>query len=169
MSKQLQVSEKYSRYWPAITVGSLVLSLIFLAAFIYVNGALLESYLRLAAFVFFVIGFLSYFKLRDGQITINYELSDENSSEMMITYEVRDQNIHAESVDLSEIIDVKVDEMPNRSLYNDFYKIDKSVRLKKKNMSGWLYLNELHGRMIPLSESNAEEVVDYVKKNSNLP
>lgn len=165
MSDHLQVSEKYSQYWPAITAGSLILSVLFLGGFIYADDTLLKSYLRLAAFVFFVIGFLSYFKLRDGQITINYEISDDSKHDMMVTYSVRDQNIHSESVDLAEIIDIKVDEMPNRTLYNDFYKIDKSVRLKKKNMSGWLYLNELHGRMIPLSRSNAEKVVEYIKKN----
>jgi hypothetical protein len=164
MSKQLQVLEKYSQYWPAIMIGSLILSLVFLVAFIYTTEPLLESYLRLAAFAFFVIGFLSFFKLRDGQLTINYEVK-EGDEEMYITYTLREQKIHAETVDLSNIVDLKVDEMPNRSLYNDFYKIDKSVRLKKKNMDGWLYLNELHGRMIPLSRENAEKVVDFVKEN----
>lgn len=164
MSNQLQVSEKYSQYWPAIMIGSLILSLIFLVAFIYTTEPLLESYLRLAAFAFFVIGFLSFFKLRDGQLTINYEAKDDEE-EMYITYTLREQKIHAETVDLSDIVDLKVDEMPNRSLYNDFYKIDKSVRLKKKNMAGWLYLNELHGRMIPLSPENAEKIVDFVKGN----
>lgn len=163
MSDQLKVSEKYSRYWPAITVGSLVASALFFAGFIYVNSALLESYLRLAAFAFFVIGFLSYFKLREGQITIIYNLADEEN-EMTITYSVRDQNIHEETVDLSDIKSIKVDQMPNRSLYNDFYKVDRSVRLKKKHMDGWLYLNELHGRMIPLNQENAEKVVDFIKK-----
>jgi hypothetical protein len=164
MSNQLQVSEKYSQYWPAIMIGSLILSLIFLVAFIYTTEPLLESYLRLAAFAFFVIGFLSFFKIRDGQLTINYEVKD-GDQEMYITYTLREQKIHAETVDLSDIVDIKVDEMPNRSLYNDFYKIDKSVRLKKKNMDGWLYLNELHGRMIPLSRENAGKVVDFVKGN----
>ena len=164
MSNQLQVSEKYSQYWPAITIGSLILSLIFLVAFIYTIEPLLESYLRLAAFAFFVIGFLSFFKLRDGQLTINYEAKN-GDKEMYITYTLREQKIHAETIDLSDIVDLKVDEMPNRSLYNDFYKIDKSVRLKKKNMKGWLYLNELHGRMIPLSQENAEKIVEFVKKN----
>lgn len=163
MSDQLKVSEKYSRYWPAITLGSLVVSVFFIGGFIYVNSVLLESYLRLAAFAFFVIGFLSYFKLRDGQITIIYELNDEQD-DMTIIYSVRDQNIHKESVDLTDIKKIKVDQMPNRSLYNDFYKIDRSVRLKKKNMDGWLYLNELHGRMIPLSQENAEKIVEFVGK-----
>lgn len=163
MSEFIKVSEKYSEYWPAITIGSLILSLLFLFGYIYSNDILVESYLRLAAFAFFVIGFLSYFKLRDGQININYQVNDDES-EMKITYSLRNQNIHAESVDLKEIVDVKVDEMPNRSLYNDFYKIDKSVRLKKKNMNSWLYLNELHGRMIPLSRENAEKIVKFIKK-----
>lgn len=163
MSEFVKVSEKYSEYWPAITIGSLILSLLFLFGYIYSNDILVESYLRLAAFAFFVIGFLSYFKLRDGQININYQVNDDES-EMKITYSLRNQNIHAESVDLKEIVDVKVDEMPNRSLYNDFYKIDKSVRLKKKNMNSWLYLNELHGRMIPLSRENAEKIVKFIKK-----
>lgn len=163
MSEFIKVSEKYSEYWPAITIGSLILSLLFLFGYIYSNDILVESYLRLAAFAFFVIGFLSYFKLRDGQININYQVNDDES-EMKITYSLRNQNIHAESVDLKEIVDVKVDEMPNRSLYNDFYKIDKSVRLKKKNMNSWLYLNELHGRMIPLSKENAEKIVKFIKK-----
>lgn len=163
MRDQLKVSEKYSSYWPAIMVGSLILSALFLGGFIYINDVLAESYLRLAAFIFFVIGFLSYFKLRDGQITILYKLSEEQE-DMMITYSVRDQNIHAESIDLSNIKSVKVDQMPNRSLYNDFYKVDRSVRLKKTNMDGWLYLNELHGRMIPLSQTNAEKVVRFIRE-----
>ena len=165
MSDFIKVSEKYSQYWPAITIGSLILSLLFLVAFFNSTDALLESYLRLAAFAFFVIGFLSYFKLRDGQININYQINDDES-EMKITYSLRDQNIHAETVDLKEIVEVKVDEMPNRSLYNDFYKIDKSVRLKKKNMNSWLYLNELHGRMIPLSKENAEKIVEFIEKQT---
>lgn len=162
MKDQLKVSEKYSRYWPAITMGSLVVSVLFLGGYIYTESVLLEGYLRLAAFAFFVIGFLSYFKLREGQITILYELVDEQN-DMKITYSVRDQNIHAESIDLSDIKDIKVDQMPNRSLYNDFYKVDRAVRLKKKNMDGWLYLNELHGRMIPLSRENAERVVTFIR------
>lgn len=144
-------------------MGSLVVSVLFLGGYIYTDSVLLEGYLRLAAFAFFVIGFLSYFKLREGQITILYELVDEEN-DMTITYSVRDQNIHAESIDLSDIKDIKVDQMPNRSLYNDFYKVDRAVRLKKKNMEGWLYLNELHGRMIPLSRENAEKVVTFIRK-----
>jgi hypothetical protein len=165
MSDLLKVSEKYSRYWPAVTVGSLILSVLFFGGFIYSNDMLLAGYLRLGAFVSFVVGFLSYFKLRDGKITIIYELNHEKKNDMTISYSVRDQKIHVETVDLSDIKDVKVDEMPNRSLYNDFNKVDKSVRLQKKNMNGWLYLNELHGRMIPLTQTNAKKVVQFIKVN----
>lgn len=165
MSNQLIVSEKYSRYWPVIAAGSLIVSALFLAGYIYTSNVLLESYLRLGAFAFFVVGFLSLFKLRDGKIKILYELDDEKKTDVKITYSVRDQNIHVESIDLSEIKSIKVDQMPNRSLYNDFYKADRSVRLKKKNMDGWLYLNEIHGRAIPLSQENAEKIVSFIREN----
>lgn len=167
MSNQLIVSEKYSRYWPAIAAGSLIVSALFLAGYIYTSNVLLESYLRLGAFAFFVVGFLSLFKLRDGKIKILYELDNEKKTDVKITYSVRDQNIHAESIDLSEIKSIKVDQMPNRSLYNDFYKADRSVRLKKKNMDGWLYLNEIHGRAIPLSQANAEKIVNFIRENKD--
>lgn len=165
MSDQLIVSEKYSQYWPVVAAGSLVISALFFGGYIYTSNILLESYLRLGAFAFFVIGFLSLFKLRDGKITIIYELDDKKKTDVNITYSVRDQNIHAESIDLSEIKSIKVDQMPNRSLYNDFYKIDRAVRLKKKNMDGWLYLNEIHGRAIPLSKENAEKLVNFIREN----
>lgn len=165
MSNQLIVFEKYSRYWPAITAGSLIVSALFLGGYIYTSNVLLESYLRLGAFAFFVIGFLSLFKLQDGKIKILYELDTEKKTDVNITYSVRDQNIHAESIDLSEIKSIKVDQMPNRSLYNDLYKADRSVRLKKKNMDGWLYLNEIHGRAIPLTQANAEKIVDFIREN----
>lgn len=164
MSDQLTVTEKYSRYWPAIAAGCLLFSALFIIAYIFSSNPLLKSYLRLAAFVFFVIGFLSLFKLRDGQMTIVYEMDSESKKDMKISYSVRDQIIHVESIDLSEIKSIKVDQMPNRSLYNDLYKADRSVRLKKKNMDGWLYLNEIHGRAIPLSKNNAKKIVFFIQE-----
>lgn len=162
MNKELEVTEKYSKYWPAITVGSLIISVILFAAFIYTENLLLESYLRLAAFAFFVIGFLSYFKLRDGQMTIHYKLEDAQGNILQISYSADGLTHYEESIDLDDVTELKTDDMPNRSLYNDFYKRDKSVRFKKRHMDGWLYLNELHGRVIPLSEENAKSIVTFI-------
>lgn len=168
MSRVLSVSEKYSRYWPAITIGSIILSIILFGAYINVTDVLIGSYLRLAAFAFFVIGFLSFFKLREGRIQIDFELKDDAGPHLDVYYSVHSRNIHAEMIDLSEITDIKIDQMPNRTLYNDFNKVDRSVRFQKENMEGWLYLNEIHGRVIPLSKENAEKVVGFIKKVKKL-
>ena len=162
MSKELRVTEKYSKYWPAVTFGSLLISAGLFAAFIYADDLLLESYLRLGAFAFFVIGFLSYFKLRDGQMTIHYTLEKDRENILQVTYSADGNTHYEESIDLDDVTEIKTDDMPNRSLYNDFYKRDKSVRFKKRHMDGWLYLNELHGRVIPLSEENAKSIVTFI-------
>lgn len=164
MSQTLTVSEKYSRYWPAITIGSFIISILFFVAYIMISDVLIGSYLRLAAFAFFVIAFMSLFKLRDGRIQIDMELKDDAGPHLDLLYSVRGRNIHAETIDISEIKELKVDQMPNRSLYNDFNQVDRSVRFQKENMDDWLYLNEIHGRVIPLSKENAEEIVWFIKK-----
>lgn len=164
MSQILTVSEKYSRYWPVIAIGSIIASIAFFAAYIMVTDVLIESYLRLAAFAFFVVGFLSLFKLKDGRIVIDFELANDAGPHMEVTYSVRDRNIHAETIDISEITALEIGQMPNRSLYNDFNNVDRTVRFQKENMEGWLYLNEIHGRVIPLSKENAEQIVRYLKK-----
>lgn len=164
MSQVLSVSEKYSRYWPAIAIGSVIASVLFFGAYIMVSDILIGSYLRLAAFAFFVIGFLSFFKIKDGRIQIEFELKDNAGPDLDVNYMVRGRIIHAETIDISEITELKVDLMPNRSLYNDLNKIDRSVRFQKENMEGWLYLNEIHGRVIPLSKENAEKIVRFINK-----
>lgn len=168
MSQSLTVSEKFSKLWPYAAAISLLLSVLLFAGYIYMSDLLIAGYLRLAAFAFFVIGFLSLFKLKDGQIVITYERSDEQPTKIIITYTVRNRNIHVESIDLADIKEIKVDKMPNRSIYNDFYNLDRSVRLKKKNMDGWVYLNEIHGRAIPLSKENALKIVDFLKTQKNV-
>jgi len=164
MSRSLIVSEKYSRYWPAIAVGSALLSVAFLISYIVVSDVLIGSYLRLFAFAFFVVAFFSLFKLKDGQIKINFDMENGSSDNLEVLYSVRDRNIHEELIDLSDITKLKVDQMPNRSLYNDFNKVDRAVRFQKKHMDGWLYLNEIHGRVIPLSLENAEKIVSWIEK-----
>jgi len=162
MSLTLSVSEKYSRFWPLIAAGSLVASLLLFGAYLTVSDILTGSYLRLAAFALFVIGFLSLFKLRDGQITMDFSHQQTNKSVLDIEFSVRDQTIHAETIDLRDVDHIKVDVMPNRSIYNDLNRADRSVRLQKKNMDGWIYLNEIHGRVFPLTKENAAAIVEFI-------
>jgi len=164
MKNTLTVSEKYSRFWPAIAGGSILASILFMAAYIAVSDVLIGSYLRLGAFAFFVIGFLSLFKLRDGRIKIQITRVEE-SRDLDVEYTVRGREIHGELIDLKDIKQIKTDRMPNRSLYNDLNRTDRAVRFQKENMEGWLYLNEIHGRVIPLSEENADKIVAFIKSH----
>jgi hypothetical protein len=96
-------------------------------------------------------------------MTLLYEIDNDQENIVQISYSSDGRTLYQESIDLNDITEIKTDEMPNRSLYNDFYKRDKSVRFKKEHMDGWLYLNELHGRVIPLSQENASSIVAFIK------
>jgi len=165
VSKTLHVSEKFSKYWPVFAWGGLIASLFFLGAYFVVTDPLVGSYLRLAAFACFVIGFLSLFKLKDGQLQINFKFDDEPGRNLEIKYFIRGRLVHSETIEMADVTGLKADQMPNRSIYNDINNIDRCVRLQKKNMDGWIYLTELHGRVIPLSKINAKKIVAFITEH----
>lgn len=146
--KKLTVFEKYSPYWPAIAVTSLILTILFWAAYMLVSNVLIEGYLRFAAFCFFALGILSFLKVKDGRIKINLLLNEQG--ELEVDYLVRNKSIDHDIFDLAEFEAIEVNKMPNRSLYNDFAKRDRTVRFKRKDGKSWQYLAQVHGRVIPL-------------------
>lgn len=158
-SKELNVSEKYSRHWPAIAIISAILSVLFYISYHLVGDVLIEGYLRLTAFGFFALAVLSFFKVRDGRMEI-FMTMDEKSLE--IFYRVRDKLVHEEMIMLSDVSDVEIDRMPDRSLYNDIIKSDRCIKFRRKDSEGWLYLNEIYGRVIPLSRENAEQIRSFI-------
>lgn len=159
--KKLTVSEKYSRHWPTIAVISAVMALLFYISYHMVGDVLIEGYLRFTAFGFFALAVLSLFKVKDGRMVISLEKDDES---LEIFYRVRDNLVHEEMILLADVREVKVDHMPNRSLYNDIIKSDRCIRFRRKDSDGWLYLNEIYGRVIPLSRENAESILTFIGK-----
>ncbi len=161
MTKTLTVYEKYLKQWPFIAIASLILSVVFFISFLVVADVLIAGYLRLIAFGFFAIGLLSLLKIKDGQVEIKLELDEDDV--LRLIYRVRDRIIHQEEWSVSEIGEVKIDEMPNRSLYNDIMKSDRCLRFRRNKESDWLYLNKLSSRVVPLSQNNAEKVYSFLK------
>jgi len=159
MSTTLSVSEKYSRHWPAVSIISGVAALFAGLGFVLSNDVLLEGYLRLAAFIFFAICLLSLFKLRDGKIEMIYSIGDNLLS---IEYHQKNHILGQETVELSDISGLKITALPNRSLYNDLFRSDRCVRIQRKD-SGWIYLNEVNGRVIPMDDENSEKVRNFLK------
>lgn len=158
---KLIIREKYSKFWPVITVISLFAAIILFYFYWIVSDILIEGYLRLAAFILFSIGVLSLYKLNEGQIEITAILDDD-----VIVFQYRSKNklIHTEEWSVNEIASFKIDEMPNRSLYNDLIQGDRCIRFRRIDQSDWSYLNSINGRVIPLSQKNADDLVLFLDK-----
>lgn len=159
MSKQLKINEKYSRHWPLIALVSAIFSILFFISYHFVGNVLLEGYLRLTAFVLFALALLSLLKIRDGQVEINIDITEEDTA--LIRYNVRDQVISEEEFGLQELENLKIDRMPDKSIYNNFMKSDRCIRFRRKDTSDWLYLNQVNGRVIPLSRDNADKILQF--------
>lgn len=161
MSNALVIEEKYSRFWPLIALVSGITAVLSFIFYLIADGVLLEGYIRLISFAFFALMILSLFKVKDGKVRISMVVED---GKLHLEYRVRGRLIYSEEFQLEEIDDVKIDRMPDRSLYNEFAKNDRCVRFKKPKSAGWLYLNELHGRVIPLNRENAQRMEQYLLK-----
>lgn len=163
--KKLVIKEKYSKYWPSIAVLSLILSVVLFLIYQMMDDVLWIGYIRLASFSFFALALLSFFKIRDGQVEITITVEDEVVESI---YKVRNEIIFHVEHPVSDFYKLKIDQMPNKSLYNDFVKSDKCVRFRRKNENAWYYFNEIESRVIPLSEENASQLYNFLKQASAL-
>lgn len=162
MNRAIEIEEKYSKFWPLIAITSGLAAVILFIYYLSVEEVLLEGYLRLISFTLFALMILSLFKVKDGKVIIRIEISDRVVS---LHYSVRDRMVYEEDFQINEIEELKVDEMPNMSLYNDFSKNDRTVRIKKRKTDGWLYLAQLYGRVIPMTKDNAERVANFIAES----
>lgn len=162
MNNSITVHEKYFKHWPTIAVISGMGSLAFYAFYQLSNDVLVEGYLQLTAFIFFAISILSLFKVKDGKVTIRLTI---NRDSIDILYSSKNKMIYEESLNISDIDSLKEDQMPNKSIYNDFKKSDRCVRFKRKKTSNWEYLNEVYGRVIPLSSNNVSAIIRFIENN----
>ncbi len=162
MTRKLSIDEKYSQHWPVICGVSLILAVILFLSYQTTSNVLLEGYLRLASFGFLALSILSYFKVRDGKVVVDFEMDDEGA--LKINYSIRENYIHSEEWTVSEIAEAKIDELPNRSVYNDIMKKDRCVRLRRKKETDWIYFNKVYGRVIPLTQQNAEKIKRFISE-----
>lgn len=161
MKQYLVIEEKYSKFWPLIAMSSLIISVILLISTFIVSGILLEGTLRMAAFVFFAVSLLSLLKLKDGRMEISVKPSE--PGEVQFTYKVRDKIMFQEVFKMDELHSLKIDEMPNRSLYNDIVQSDRCIRFRRENEAEWNYLNRVNGRVIPLSNDSAKKLHSFLR------
>lgn len=158
---ELKIEEKYSAYWPVITVISMILAVSIFSSLFFIENTLLAGYTRLAAFAFFVIGVIGLFKLREGKVTLEVSMVD--TYFLNVEYLVKESVKHSESLDIRNIATVKVDEMPNRSFYNDIVTSDRCIAIRHKNENDWTYLHKMNGRVIPLSSESALRIKKFIE------
>lgn len=163
MSSSLVIHEKYSKYWPQIAIISLLLAVLLFISYQFIDDVLLVGYLRLGAFIFFAAGLLSLFKVNDGQVEIIVELEDNS---VKSTYKVRGDTIFATSHPTSDLHELKIGQLPDKSIYNNFVKSDKCVRFRRKDEHSWFFFNEIESRVIPLNEENAKRLYNFLKETT---
>jgi len=161
MSQTLKIEEKYSRFWPIVATVSGFAAIIIFSYYLMVDAVLLEGFLRLISFSFFALMVLSLFKVKDGKVIITF-ISEDGT--IYLKYHVRDRLVYEEKFRLQKIKDLKVDRMPNKSLYNDIAKKDRCVRFKKGKSDDWIYMAQLFGRVIPLTHENAKKIEKFVNQ-----
>lgn len=160
MKPEIQVHEKYSKYWPAVTVLSSVMAFLLYILSEFRTEILLSGYLQLGAFILFSVAVFSFFKLRDGRITIDLTVDNDDLS---VKYLLRDREIAEELIPLSEIDEIMMNRMPDKSLYTEINRSDRTLSYKKNKSDGWKYLFKYNGRVVPLYESDAESVIHFIR------
>lgn len=161
--KELVIQEKYSKHWPTIAFVSLILSIVLFITYQMMTDVLLVGYIRLASFAMFALALLSFFKVRDGQVELTVKLDNDTVESI---YKVRDDIIFKRKDPISDFYELKVDQMPDKSLYNEFIKSDRCVRFRRNNENAWYYFNEIESRVIPLSKKNASQLCEFLKQVS---
>ena len=166
MKNQLIIQEKYSRFWPLISLMSFLIAIALFISYLTVTNVLVEGYLRMGAFIFFAAGLLSLLKLRDGRIDIIVTANE--TGVIRFDYNLRDQIIFHEEWTRDELHSLKIDEMPNRSLYNDIIQSDRCIRFRRENEAEWNYLNKVNGRVIPLSNDSAKKLHGFLRNQKTF-
>lgn len=164
MNDTLVIQEKYSKYWPQVAILSLILALLLFIGYHFLDDVLLVGYVRLGAFSFFAIGLLSLFKVYEGRIEIKIEAEMDS---IKSTYTVRGETKFTKSHPISDFHELKIDHLPDKTIYNNFVKSDKCVRFRREDESGWFFFNEIESRVIPLSEKNANLLYDFLEEKSS--
>ena len=150
------VQEKFSKTWPFIAVLSSVLAVVL---FIYsrVNrDILISGYLELASFILFAAAVLSYFKLRDGRISVRLE---KDGGELLLSYLLNGSVVTTETLSLDKKLEFKADRMPDTSLYSEINRKDRTIRFRETPSGSWRYLLQYNSRVIPVRPEDAEKTV----------
>ncbi|PWN07562.1 hypothetical protein [Rhodohalobacter mucosus] len=164
MSEHLTtVHEKFSGSWPFIAALSSVLAIILFVYSRVNSDVLISGYLELSSFILFAVAVLSFFKLRDGRISIRIDF-DRESSELLFSYYLNRSVVTNETLSITNKIEFKTGRMPDTSLYSEINRSDRTIRFREHPTDSWRYLFQYNSRVIPVSAENAEKTVEILRE-----
>lgn len=161
----ITVQEKFSRTWPFIAISSSVLAILL---FIYsrINSDILISgYLELASFILFAVAVLSYFKLRDGRISIRIDI-DKEHNELLFSYLLNGSAVNSETLSIDKPVEFETGRMPDTSLYTEINRTDRTIRFRETPSGSWRYLFQYNSRVIPIGPEVAEKTAKILSDAS---
>lgn len=159
------VEEKFSRTWPFIAISSSVLAI---SLFIYsrlTSDILISGYLELASFILFAVAVLSYFKLRDGRISIRIEV-DKEHNELIFSYLLNGSVVTSETLSINKPVEFQTGRMPDTSLYTEINRTDRTIRFRENPTGAWRYLFQYNSRVIPVSREVADKTAKILSDAS---
>lgn len=155
------VEEKFSRTWPFIAISSSVLAILL---FIYSrmnSDILISGYLELASFILFAAAVLSYFKLRDGRISIRIDI-DREENELVFSYLLNGSVVTSETLSIDKQVEFKSGRMPDTSLYTEINQTDRTIRFRETPSDSWRYLFQYNSRVIPVRPEVARKTAEIL-------
>lgn len=161
----ITVQEKFSRTWPFIAISSSVLAILL---FIYsrINSDILISgYLELASFILFAVAVLSYFKLRDGRISIRIDI-DKEHNDLFFSYLLNGSAVNSETLSIDKPVEFETGRMPDTSLYTEINRTDRTIRFRETPSGSWRYLFQYNSRVIPIGPEVAEKTAKILSDAS---
>ena len=160
------VEEKFSRTWPFIAISSSVLAILLFIYSRIMSDILISGYLELASFILFAVAVLSYFKLRDGRISIRIDI-DREKNELTFSYLLNGSVVSSETLSINKPVEFQSGKLPDTSLYTEINRTDRTIRFREAPSGSWRYLFQYNSRVIPVSREVADETAKILSDASS--
>ena len=169
MASELEIKEKFSRYWRTLTALLALISLLFFIAYWIQSDPFWGGIFRLISFICFAGAVIGGLKVMEGQHSIQLQLEN---GHLGVRFFKKGEELQHDLFELDNIANVRIESIPtyfsDQLTYNGY-----SVVLELKDSDRPLQLIELNSRTLSISREDASEIVEFlgdcdipVEKNS---
>lgn len=160
MPDQLEIKEKFSRYWSRLTGVLAIISVLFFIAYWYQADPFWSGIFRFISFIGFAGAVIAGLKVMEGQHTVVLEKEEEH---LGIRFYKKEEELQYDFFELSNISSARVETLPTYFFSSYFTYNGYSVVLDLEDSDRPLQLIELNGRTLSISKEDAYEIVDFLQ------